>query len=378
MIEAYESFVWTERYSDSGEIQIISPSTPQNRNLMSSGTFIGLSESKRVMKVETIQDAEGEDGSNKLTISGREISDIMYDRVAASGFVGTEPGTWKAVGKPSDVIRSLFDYVCRLGTADATDKLPMMVAGSMYADGNLPEETASYTMERTVGPLYNAIKELADVWDLGFRLYKGQDNGKLFFNVYKGSDRTAGQSTLPSVIFSPDLDTLQSVSELTSVSKSKNVALVSNERMKVTVYSDGASENTTGFDKRTLYVSDTSTMPTGTMTAEQNTAMIAAMTQLGREELAKNRSISAFDGEITQLSPYKYGRDYNLGDLVEMRNSDGLTNQMLVTEQIFAADETGERAYPTLTIKLFITPGSWLAWENTQTWVNAPGIWDDA
>lgn len=450
LIEGYESYIWTERYSSVGEVKVVTPSTQQFRNLLASGTFISLSESQRVMKVETIEDTEGEDGSKHLTISGIEISKVLYDRVARTGFVGEKPGTWKASGKPSDVIRALFDYVCRNGSSNLTDKLQLLVAGSLYSAGNIPEDTDAYTIEREIGPLYDAMKEVADVWDLGLRLYKGLDTGTLYFDVYKGNDRTTNQQILPAVIFSPDLDTLQGVSELTSVANSKNVAEVVSDYMTVTVYADGASETTAGFDKRVLFVkandiqypprTNTLTvtqeqainrgvaLPTtledeklalgrlirkerllvgdfehignvatrGGLLAEDRThletarsestaleaaetvAMTALLTQRGIEELAKNRSISAFDGEITQLSPYKYNRDYSMGDLVEMRNSTGLTNQMLVTEQIFAADETGERAYPTLTIKRFITPGSWLAWENSQVWQDAPGVWADA
>lgn len=447
LIEEYESYIWTERYSDLGEIQIVAQSTQQLRNLLTTGTFIGLSESRRVMQVETIEDKEDTDGSKKLTVTGKEVVGILNHRVAVTGLAGEVSGSWKWSAKPSDIIRKLFDYSCRVGTSDITDKLPLLVAGSLYSAGNLPEDTDSYTVERNASNLYVAVKEMSDVWDLGFRMYKGDDDGKLYFDVYKGNDRTTSQTILPPVIFSPDLDTLQGISELTSITNSKNVARVINPFMSVTVYATGASVSTSGFDKRILFVDGSDIVypaRTNTITTAQQTAinkaiaftttmedekdalnrliqktrllsgdsarisavitrntwagvessdigqardasvaleaaetvvMTAAMTQRGVEELAKNRSISAFDGEITTISPYKYNRDYDMGDLVEMRNTDGLTNQMLVTEQIFAADETGERAYPTLTIKLFITPGSWLAWENTQVWQDAPGTW---
>lgn len=453
IIEGYESFIWTERYSDIGECEIITPSTQQYRNLLASGTFLALSESKRVMKIETIENTQDSDGARKLKVTAKEITNILNDRVAKTSAVGSKPKTWKATGKPSDILRTLFDYTCRDAVEDPTDKLPLLVTGSLYSTGNLSENTTNYTVERDKSPLFEAIKELADVWDLGFRLYKGDDTGKLYFDVYKGNDRTSSQQLLPAVIFSPDLDSLQNVSELTSVAKSKNVARVICEMAELDVYTTTSSNTTAGFDKRVLYVNAMDVKypdRTYELTSEQQTAikngsglktalpvhvdalnklsrklrlnttdlswiqdlisntassewsntdkgyvneaisvstnynptedtwLTATLTQRGNEALAKNRSISAFDGEITQLSPYKYNRDYSMGDLVEMRNSDGLTNQMLVTEQIFTADGTGERAYPTLTIKLFITPGSWLAWENTQVWANATATWATA
>ena len=103
---------------------------------------------------------------------------------------------------------------------------------------------------------------------------------------------------------------------------------------------------------------------------------INAMLQLrGRDELSKNRSVQAFDGELPITSPYRYEVAYQLGDKVEMRNDDGVTNQMRVTEQIFVSDSSGERAYPTLVIDKFITPGTWLSWDTNETWANADGVW---
>jgi hypothetical protein len=32
------------------------------------------------------------------------------------------------------------------------------------------------------------------------------------------------------------------------------------------------------------------------------------------------------------------------------------------------SDKEGDRAYPTLTINEFITPGSWNAWDYNQVW----------
>jgi len=454
LVEGFESYIWTERYSDLGELQIVAPSSQQFRNLLPSGTFLGLSESRRVMQIETVEDVESEDGTKKLKFTATEITNIFKDRIAMTGIAGTEVNTWRKTATPRGIIEALFDYVCRFGTSDAGDELPLLVSGSLYAAGNLPEDTDTYTVERPTGPLFDAIKEIADVWDLGFRMYKGDDDGTLYFDVYKGNDRTTNQSTLNAVIFSEELDSLQSVSELTSVAKSKNVAFVKNDYYTVVVYGAGASATTSGFAKRTLnvdasdirYFERTNTIPSDSeiainkaiglkeaLTAQKDalqklldkvrfdageaavitafttdmvtatlltsgektlidaevtastaleateyTNMVNALVQRGEEELAKHRSISAFDGEITQLSPYKYNRDYQMGDLVEMRNGSGLTNQMLVTEQIFVSDEAGERAYPTLTIKLFITPGSWLAWENTQVWLDAPGTWSEA
>jgi hypothetical protein len=96
----------------------------------------------------------------------------------------------------------------------------------------------------------------------------------------------------------------------------------------------------------------------------------AALIQKGKEELSKHRAFLAFDGEIDNRTDYIYGRDYELGDLVEMRTSDGVTNNMRVTEQIFVCDQEGQRSYPTLAVNKFIYPGSWSDWMYNQYWAD--------
>lgn len=106
-------------------------------------------------------------------------------------------------------------------------------------------------------------------------------------------------------------------------------------------------------------------------------ALDEALEQAGKEELSKYKALQAIDGELPTNSKYRYGIDYQLGDIVEMRNDDGLTNRMRVTEQIFVDDAQGERSYPTLALDIFIQPGTWYAWDASGVWDTAVGTWDD-
>jgi hypothetical protein len=111
----------------------------------------------------------------------------------------------------------------------------------------------------------------------------------------------------------------------------------------------------------------------------EDAAYQALLTAKGIQELAKNNNITAFDGEIPQYGSYRYDIDYFLGDLVEMRNIDGIVNQVRVTEQIFSQDASGEKNYPTLSSRLVITPGVWAAWDANQNWIDVPDTehWED-
>ena len=65
--------------------------------------------------------------------------------------------------------------------------------------------------------------------------------------------------------------------------------------------------------------------------------LTAALQERGRQELAEHRAVLGFDGETPQHISYVYGRDYDLGDLVEVQDTEGNAYQVRVTEQIFVS-----------------------------------------
>lgn len=369
LFDSYESLIWAERFRSSGDAQISVNATRANRALFQPKTLLALNGSDRVMKIETTTDSENAEGEKSLDIVCSEAVDILKDRVAFSGTPGSEPNSWSLTGTPGTIIRNLFSYVCGPTASVVADRIPFITTGSLYPASTIPEPTDSYVIERPVSDLYSAIAELCEIFDLGFRLYRGPDDSTMRFDVYSGIDRTTNQTLIDPVIFSPNLDSLQNISSLTSIAGYKNIAQVRGLNGTVTVYADDADSTTSGFDRRVLYVDAKD------ITLAAGPALTAALTQKGMEELAKNRPLSAFDGEISQNSPYRYKEHYFLGDLVEMRNDEGVTSQMRVTEQIFISDAEGERSYPTLSTQLLITPGSWYAWPTAETWGDVP---DDA
>jgi hypothetical protein len=110
-----------------------------------------------------------------------------------------------------------------------------------------------------------------------------------------------------------------------------------------------------------------------------DTGLLAALQQEGLQALASQREVYSFDGTLPPENAYIYGVDYNLGDIVEERTEDGFKNQMIVVEQIFSSDNTGDKSFPTLAILQTITPGTWLAEPVSEVWDDVPATehWDD-
>jgi hypothetical protein len=376
VVDKFESLIWTERFQQFGDFQLDIVSSYKARSLLKTNTYLALNKSNYVMRIESVEDDVNEDGEKLLIVKGRSLEALLYDRVAylmnaATQTTTTNPGTgevttsdvkWTITGTPAAVCRKIFHDICVVGTLDLNDVIPFINEGTFMPHDTIAEPTDSITVDISPTTVYDAIDQVAQVWDLGFRLLRQVDMSKLWFDIYVGSDRTTAQTVLPAVVFAPEMDNLQNTKELMSIESAKNVAYVYSPAGFQMVFAAGVDPDVEGFERHVLSVDASD------ITTDSTTDVVAALQQRGYEELAKNRAYQAFDGEISQNSQYVYGRDYNLGDMVETRNIDSVANNMRVTEQIFVEDKEGERSYPTLTLNTFINAGSWLSWTSNKTW----------
>ena len=452
VIDQYESLIWTERYSEWGDFDLRVFSTPEMRRLLPAGTRLAMNQSYRVMTVELVENTTDSQGRSILKISGRSLEAVLEDRTARNTFSTlSDTPKWKITGKPGDIARWIFNQICRTNANFPDDQIPFLKPGSIFLPSTIPEYEGIIDVELALTTVYQAIKEVCEAYDLGFRLVRNHDNSGLYFDVYSGNDRTTSQTLNSPVVFSSELDNLTNVSSLVSIGNYKNVAYVFHPYGVQIVTAEGVSVEVEGFDRRVLTVDASDievpeltyklyynpfqleainaaiTWPgqkfedmqealdkflnkkwlttaqldkvkywrgsTSPMSASQKTQMNyaielyeeitgtelvilnKALTQRGYDELAKNRQITAFDGELPSNSPYPYETSYQLGDLIELRSVDGFVNQMRVTEQIFVSDATGERAYPTLSLNLFIMPDTWFGWAFNDTWETVDGTW---
>lgn len=372
VVDQFESLIWTDRYKDLGDFKITVVASQEMRNLFAEGTMLAVNESYRVMVVENVEDSDSADGKKILTITGRSLELILLNRTAMGSLASLSvTATWNLTGTPGEVCRKIFHDICELGILNTADIVPYLTGSSSFPVDTIGEPSMVYTFQIPPKSVYQAIKDVCDVYDLGFRLCRDPQTGLLHFDIYSGCNRTSDQTTLDPVIFSKELDNLTNTKEFTSIENQKNVAYVFSPIGTLVVYNDNVSDSTTGFDRKVLMVDASD------LTSAANPA--AALLQRGQQELANYRGLVAFDGEINQLSGYKYGVHYNVGDLVEQRNSNGFANQMRVTEQILTSDSTGERSYPTIAKNLSITPGSWISWDYNEVWADmgATEYWED-
>lgn len=373
VVDTFESMLFAERRKELGDFELVTLSTPANKKRFVPNTWLTIDKSRRVMKVETVEEKVDDELKTVLTIKGQEITKVLLQRAALKAIAG--PGVapvWVIQDQPADIMRYIFRQICVLGTVTSDDVIPFIQDGlTQYPASTIPEFATEIVWEQKPASVFAALKELGDIFDLGFRLYRDLSASKLYFDVYAGSDRTTAQSTNTPVVFSYDVENLHNTRELNDISKEYNVVQVvylhkdlSDNDVATTVeVFDAAGIPPEGFDRKTK-VLVINTIP------EEITDIPAFLTRAGLDELMKSRPIGAFDGEISNASQYVYETHYYLGDVVELRSLSGATAYMTVEEFIFVQDLNGERSYPTFTTRKYIDPGTWASWKYDVNWVD--------
>lgn len=330
LIEHYESFIWTDRYSAYGDFSLTCEPSKEAQDRLKPDVLVGFTESDRMMQIHSILRTQDSKGKNVLKVQGKSIETVLEGRAAKKVL---SAATWD-IGPASigAIVVNMVDTICIAGTGVSPDDvIPGLTATNLTGVGG------SYTVKIKAGTLYERIKELVDSFDMGIRITFTPGVNALNFAAYVGTDRTGEDG----VAFSPHLNNLAETSSLNSWADFKNGAYVfSNFGVKL-VPGTGSS-TLTGLSRRILLV-DATDIP-----GPFDSAHDSALYQRGIDALADHRRQNMYDGKIVPNGPYKYNQHYFLGDLVVLLGDYGEKQSMRVTEHIWAYDSSGLNSYPTL------------------------------
>ena len=83
-----------------------------------------------------------------------------------------------------------------------------------------------------------------------------------------------------------------------------------------------------------------------TLTDEEYTAQLK---ERGADKLSEVTSVANFEGEVDATQLYVYGRDFFIGDIVEVANEYGKEGRSRVSEVMYTDDTSGISIVPTFT-----------------------------
>jgi hypothetical protein len=359
IITEFISAVWTERYSSSGDVQLVTPATADMMGKLAKGTFLGLRGTKEIMLLDTQSIEEG-----LLTVTGKSLLEFLDERPA--WFENSDSSSNQATGAltaditAGELISSAVDQLVvnpvsfegpahLLNLNWEREKIPGLEIGAVDSNGSIKRLTLS------LGTLYSSIKSLAEQEGLGLKLYlessKASTGPVLKFATYRGKNRTSDQTTHSVVRLSPKTDSLLGVKELSSNSGYKNVVyVVYNDTMSIH-YAEPTLPIPVGFARRVMVVEPENIF------LDTEAKWQQYRDQTARDAFANNNYVETIDGQASPQGMYQFAVDYYLGDIIELLGETGNISHARITEYIRSQDRAGEREYPTLSVLDHLSTG---------------------
>lgn len=345
VLDKYGSLIWTDRYNDAGEFELCLPITAKYAQSIKKDMYLRIPKSKRTMVVETIKTETDNEEGNTLNITGRSIESILDRRIVwtQTNVNGSVQNALHSIINdafisPKDLRRRINNFVFRVSTDSKVTSVNYAKAAQYMGD-----------------LIFDVVKKVCQAYHLGFKMEF--EDGNFVFSLYAGTDRSYNQTDNSYVVFSPGHDNLLNSNYLESIKNYKNVLRIAGEgdgatQTFITHYlefdDDHASEKV-GLSRREIYVDchDVSSV-TSSNTVMDVQQYTNTLVQKGVEKMVDLVPETAFEGEIDATIMYKYGIDYEVGDICEIRNEYGMNDAVRITEVVQTWEADGYTCIPTL------------------------------
>ena len=340
LIDNFETLVWTERFSSSGEFNL----TCRYSNLLWGALnrygqqYLSNTDSPVLMMVENLE-IKNQKGSSQdlIQISGREFSSFLENRSNKTRST-TEPIV--ITDTPMGIVKYLIDrYAINVATAGAENVINNLSVALT------PTAQPSTTQAIDRGDLYSQLTALCDSYNFGFSTMLDVSDNTVTIYLLEGTDYTVWTPGAYSYReFSPDLENLRDVSVLKSKQAFKNHARILSGRGDIGTdyYLPGFSSTVANTDRRTLVVEarDIGTDPA--LTDDQVRDLLKLR---GAIELAtiNNRFVDYVSGDIP------VDANAGLGNIVMVKGKTGEPIKSQITEMITTIDGSGKKKKPTFT-----------------------------
>ena len=335
VIDEYISVIWTRRYFSYGDFELYLMASENNLDILSAGNYlvreqdiVSQNEFHNVMIISNRDIKTDVENGDNIIVTGYCLKSILKRRIIPNQTTlsGTVENCITHLLKdniinPSNTARAITNFV--LGTNSIIN---------------------SNTMQRQItgDNLSEAITEICMTYGYGYDVYIS--NGNFVFYIYEGADRSYDQTANPYIIFSTEFDNLITSDYVQNNDNYANAAVVAgegegDERKKVTV------GTASGLNRYEVWIDARNSLSNNGEISESD--YLNMLRQEGVEELSELTTTTSFEGEVDDTTNFVIGKDYFLGDCVQVENDYGISAKTRIIEVIESEDENGSDIIPT-------------------------------
>lgn len=398
MIDAAESVLWAKRYNDAGECEIYIPCTTEYLSLLRRGNYVYRYDDDMFCKIARVEIETEVENGDYIIATAPDIFNILAGRVVR----------WKVAfsGTVGEFIKKvLTDNAITPLSGQTHRKIPKLV----FDDSNIAEFSEKIEASAFTDDLSQLIMTTCKTYNIGFRLSYDMEEDQLVFRLYRGKNKastTGGEY----VEFSPEFANIISSKYSEDESEYKNVVYVgyksaNKDDETVYLYSYPSDEyGITGEARREVYVDGSSisrditydelvqmfgtVRKTTTTVTQDNKSVYSSVyyaivngaenevatslqdvpesgneteekitvtdftyflmiRALAANTLSERVKTQSFEGDVDHTDTYAYKTDYDLGDVVKVKNEYGIEAEAQIIEVMESDDaESGKSIEP--------------------------------
>ena len=306
LMENQKSLVWKRKFYEPGSIKLFCPLTDDNLKLTRKGNLVWKRGAKEAAVIEDRLITDTVDDRH-IEVEGRFLSSYMDRRLIMPRV--------QFSGRVEVAMRQLLSGI--------EFPIPLVELGDL----NGFTETISF--QATYKNLLEYETKLSKCSDIGFRFRPDFNEKKIFFETYKGTDRTISQVISNRVIFSDMYNNLNEMTYRENDLLLKNVVFIGGQGQgdERVIVSFGSAE---GLERRELFVDARDLERTEGMTLQEYEEKLI---QRGLEKQTSCQESTTIECVTDANANFEYITNYDLGDIVTVKKKDwGITLNLRITE----------------------------------------------
>ena len=361
----YESLMWVDKYDEPGSFEIYAPPTKEIKEAAEIGNYFQSNKSEHLMIIEKLKTTFSPNNGERLVISGRSLESILDRRVIfTQTYFHTKKENEETEGPDNleDAIRQLLDATF-IQPENEDRQIDNFVFEYTYDSAINTIDMEDMVFDKGENVL-NIVQTIIKSEHLGYKITLNDQN-EFVFKLIIGIDRTRDQNIVPLVEFSPMFNNL----------KESSYTVDAGENFKNYVFTEGEIYNSqkpliietgdaTGLDRREIYIESSSThenessnlvwdtetqkwvfrKESKTLTDEEYEEVLK---EEGDESFNSHSAKAEMESEVEPRLQFVYGRDFTIGDIVQIKDKSGNTSKSRVVEFIISHSASGYEEYPT-------------------------------
>lgn len=372
IMDQFESFIWSDRYNEVGDFEAYMPVEVSFFPDLQINRYLYLKESNKLMIIEDLSIDTDPEAGDHLTLTGRSLESILERRIV-----------WELTtidGNLQNGIKRLLNEAI-INPAISNRAIPNF---TFRASTDKRITSLKYSNQFRGENLLDVITDICKGASLGWRVLPDWDHAPGFiFELYIGEDRSYEQTKNIPVVFSNRYENLLSTNYYESEREYKTDCLVVSNQEDVERKAEVSrlSPSLKGLKRREMYLGVSLDLETiqkppeepedidkdgqvdkreramwqrkwdeynAQVQAKEN-SYIDQLKDAGKDALAETKVTIMFDGEIESRVQFVYGKDFWIGDIVQVRNEYEKEARCRITELVLTQDATGETLLPTFT-----------------------------